>query len=125
MHQIVNRAPFAQEFRVAHDIELCPMPIIPLNGFRDAFAGFDRHGAFVDDHAVIGENIRDLAGNFFDKAKIDISVGLRRSGHRNEDDLRFINAFANAIAEMQAPRGNVAMHDFFEAGLVNGDSTGL
>ena len=63
------------------------MPVIALDRFRDAFASFHRYCALIDDDPIIGENVRDFAGNFFDKTKIDISIRLGRRWYRDEDDL--------------------------------------
>src|SRR2546423_13425161 len=102
----MNGAAFAQKFRITDDVELRPVAIVALNRFRHALAGFHRDGALVDNHAIVGQNIGDLAGDSFDKAKIDISVRLGRSWHCDENDLRFVLAFAYSDADLYTAHGN-------------------
>src|SRR5439155_16446303 len=125
MHQIVNGAALAQKFRITNYVEFRAAPIVTLDGFADALAGFDRNSTFIDDYPIIAQNISDLSRDFFDEAKIDIAVRLGRCRHRDENDLRLIDAFANATAEMQPMGGHIAMDDFFQARLVNWNSAGL
>ena len=83
----MNGAALAQELRIADHVKLRAVPIVALDCFRDAFASFHRHRALIDDDPIIGEDVGDLAGNFFDKAKINISICLRRRWHGDEDDV--------------------------------------
>src|SRR2546423_7154272 len=121
----MNGAAFAEEFRITDHVELRFAAIVALDRFSHTLAGFHRDGALIDDDSIVGQNIGDLARDFFDKAKIDISVGLGRSGHRDENDLRLVYAFANAAAEMQTVRGNIAMNDFLQTRFVNWNAAGL
>src|SRR6266576_675903 len=124
MHQIVNGAAFAQKFRIADDVELRAVTIITLNRLGHFFTGFYRHRALIDDHAIISEDAGDLARDFFDEAQVDAAVALRWSRHRNENDLRVIDAFFNTIAEAQPMGGDVAVNQFFQTGFVDGDPAG-
>src|SRR5205823_8785824 len=87
MHQIVDRTAFAQEFRITDHVELRAVTIITLNRFGHFFAGLYWHGAFIDDHAVIGEDAGDLARDFFDETQIDTAIALGGSRHGNKNDL--------------------------------------
>ena len=50
------------------------MPIVALDCLGDALASFHGDGALIDDNPIISEDVGDFARNFFDKAKIDISI---------------------------------------------------
>ena len=71
------------------------------------------------------EDAGDLAGDALDVGEIDAAIGLRRRGHGDEDDLRMIDAVLDGIGEAQALGGDVAVHEVFEAGLVDRDLAGL
>ena len=60
-HQVSHRAAFAQELRIADDVELRAVLVVAFDRLRDFFAGLHRHGALVDDHAIIGQDAGDLA----------------------------------------------------------------
>src|SRR5205807_4653751 len=122
MHQVANGAAFAQKFRIADHVELRAAAVIALNRFGNAFAGFHRNGALVDNDTIVGQDIGNLARDLFDEAKIDFAIGLGRRGHGDEDDLGLIDAFADAIAKVQAMRGDVSMNDFLQARFVNGNT---
>ena len=83
----MNSAALPQKLRITDNVELCTVPVVALDRFRDAFASFHRHCALIDNHPIISEDVGDFARNFFDKAKIDISIWLWRRWHRDEDDL--------------------------------------
>ena len=119
VHQVGHGAAFAQEFRIAHDVEFGAVSVVALDRFGDFFAGFHRHGALIDDDAIIGQDAGDFARDFFDETEIDAAVGLLRRRHGDEDDLRVVDAFLDAAGEAQALRGNIAMDDFFQARLVD------
>ena len=95
------------------------MFVVAFDRFGDFLAGFHRHGAFIDDHPIIGQNASDLACDLLDVAKIDISIWLLRRGDGDKDDLRIINAFLNAAAKPQPVCRDISMDDFFEARLVD------
>ena len=44
---------------------------------------------------------------------------MLRRRHGDEDDLRVIDAFLDAVSKAESLRGNVAMHDFLQSRLVN------
>src|SRR5436305_13781221 len=124
MHQIVDSTAFAQEFRITNNVKFRAASIIAFNRFGYFFASFYRHRTLIDDDPVIGENAGDLARDFFDEAKVNAAVALRWSRHRNENDLRVIDAFFNTTAETQPVRGDVAMNQFFQTGFVDRDTAG-
>src|SRR5438874_2134041 len=70
----MNGAAFAEEFRITDHVELRFAAIVALDRFSHTLAGFHRDGALIDNHAIVGQNIGDLAGDFFDKAKIEMSI---------------------------------------------------
>ena len=110
MHQIVNGAAFAQKFRITDDVELRAVTIITLDRFGHFFPGLYRHGALIDDDAVIGQDTSNFARDFFDKAQVYAAVGMRRGGHRNENNLRVINPFLDAFGKAESVRGDIAMN---------------
>ncbi len=99
--------------------------IVTFDRLRYTFTRFHRHGAFIDYHTVIGKDIRDFAGNFFDETKIDISIRLLWGGHGNKNDLRIIDAFPNTPTELQPVGRHIAMNNFLEARLENWDAASL
>src|SRR5438067_1370768 len=125
LHQVGHRAAFAQEFRIADDIELGPVSVVTLDRFAHLLAGFHRHRAFVHDHAITGQDIGDIARDFLDEAEIYATVRLRRRRHGDENDLRIIHAFPGTGAETQPVRGHIPVDDFLEARLVDRDFPGL
>src|SRR6476660_2821555 len=124
MHQIVDSTAFAQEFRITNNIKFRAMTIIAFNRFGHFFASFYRHCALIDDDPVIGENAGDLARDFLDETQVDAAIALRWSRHRNENDLRVIDAFFNTTAETQPLGGDAAMTQFYQTGLVNPHTAG-
>ncbi len=119
LHQIGHRAAFAQEFRIAHDVELGPVFVVALDRVRDLLAGLHRHGALVDDDAIVRQHAGDLARDFLDETQIDAAIGVLRRGHGDENDLPVSDAFLDAVGEAEPLGGDVAMHDLFQAGLVD------
>src|SRR6478672_1812136 len=124
MHQIVDSTAFAQEFRITDNVKLRAVAIITFDRFGYFFASFYRHRALIDDNPVIGENAGDLARDFFDETQVDAAVALRWSRHRNENDLRAIDAFFNTTAEAQPVGGDVAVNQFFQTRFVDRHSAG-
>ena len=53
------------------------------------------------------------------KLRSTLPSRLRRSRHGDENDLRVIDAFLNAAAETQPLGGDIAVNQFFQAGLVD------
>ena len=99
--------------------------VVASDGVGDLFAGLDRYGAFVDDDPIFLEHLGDLASNFLDEGEIHAAVGLGWRRHRNENNLRMIDAVFDAVRKAQSAGGNIAMNDFFQAGFVNRDLPAL
>ena len=125
LHQIFDGETFAEEFGVAHHVELHLGLAVALDGFGHLVAGAHGHGALVHDDLVARHGGGDVAGHDLDETQIDGAVGLRRGGHGDEDDVGVLDAFAGAGGETEAPGGDVALDHFFEARLVDGDAAGL
>src|SRR4029434_3676299 len=89
--------------------------------------GLHRNGGFVDDDAVLAglEDAGDLTRDSLDVAQVDGAVRLRRRRDGDEDDLAVIDAVFDGIGEAEAPGGDVAMDQFFDARFINGDYTTL
>src|SRR4030095_3435220 len=124
MHPIVNGAGFAQKFRIADDVELRAVTIVTLDRFGHFFTGLYRHGALIDDDAVIGQDTSNFARDFFDKAQVYAPVGMRRRGYRDENNLRVINPFLDAFGKPESVCGDIAMNQFFQTGFVDRDPAG-
>ena len=99
LHQIGYRAAFAQKFGITDHVEVRAMAVIPLDRFGHFFAGFHRHCALVDNHAVIGQDPRDFTSDFLQETKIDIAIRLLRSRNGDKDDLRILHALLYAAGE--------------------------
>src|SRR5205085_8420490 len=125
MHQIVNRAAFAQKLWIAHNVELCAATIVTLDRLGNAFSGFNRNRALVDDHSVVIQDVSNFTRDFLDEAEIDFTIWLRRRRNGDENDLRILDSFARAAAKAQPMRRHVAMNDFLKPGFVNRDAAGL
>ena len=121
LHQVWHGAAFTQELGIADDIKLRTAFVVAADRFGDLLAGFHRHGALIHNHAVLTglEDGGDFAGDFLDVGKIDAAISLGRSRHSNENNIRAIHAFFGAGGEMQALRGDIAVDQFLEAGLVD------
>src|SRR6187397_766767 len=76
IHQICDRAAFAQELGIADDIELRAMAIVALDRLGDFFARLYRHGALVHDHAIVFQDPGNFARDFFDEAQINATIRL-------------------------------------------------
>jgi hypothetical protein len=124
LHQIRDRAAFAEKFRIADHVELGAVPVVTLDRLAHFLAGLHRDGALVHDHAIARQNVGNFSRDFLNEAKIDTAVRLLRSGHGDEDDLRIVDAVLDAAGETEPLRGNVPVNDFFEAGLVDGNFAG-
>lgn len=125
LHQILDREPLAQEFRVADHVEFHLRFAVALDRLGHLVAGADRHGAFVHDNLVAGHGCRDLPGHGLDKAQIDRAVRLRRRGHGDEDHVGILDAVLGGGGKAEAAGGDVVLHQFGEARLVNGQAAGL
>ncbi len=119
IHEVGDGASFPEKFRIADDVKIDAGLVVSSDRFRDLFAGLNRHGALVDDDSIFLENLGDLARNSFDVGEVHAAVGLRRRGNRDENNLGMLNAIFDAVRKAQPARGNVAMNDFLQAGLVN------
>src|SRR5262249_30779353 len=121
----MNGTTFAQELRIAHHIEFRATAIVALDCFCHPLAGFDRNRALIDDDTIIGQDIGDFTRDLFDKAEIDISIWLRRSGDRYENDLGLVYSFTNAAAKMQSVGRHIAVNDFLKPWFVDRNSSGF
>src|SRR5262249_45164043 len=104
LHQVGYGTAFTENFRIGHHVEVCAMAVVPFFRFSDLLWGFYGNGAFVNNHAVIGQNPRDFTSDFLHKAKIDIAIGLLRSRNGDKDDLRILYALLYAPGETQSMR---------------------
>jgi hypothetical protein len=125
-HQIGHGAAFPEELWVADHVEAC-FAVVAFDGGFDCFAGLDWDGAFIDDDAVFAfaENACDLAGDAFDVGEIDAAIDLGWSRDSDENDLGMIDAVLDGVGKPEAFCRNVAMDEFLEAGLIDGDLAGL
>src|SRR5581483_9821196 len=122
LHQVLDGEAFAQELRVAYDIEFDFGFAIALDGFGDFIARFDRDGAFVDNDFITGHGGSDLARNLLDEAQVDGTILQGRSWHRDENHVRVLNPLRGAGGEPEPPVGSVLFDQLLEAGFVNGDA---
>src|SRR5450432_3697243 len=120
LHQVGDRAAFAQELRIAHDIKFSAVPVIALDRLANLFAGFDWHCALVHDHAIACHDAGNLPRDLFDKAEIDAAVRLLRSRHGDKDNLRVLDAVLNAAGKTKPVCRNISLNDFFQSGFVDG-----
>ncbi len=118
-HQVFDSKAFAQKLRVADHIEIHARFAVTLDGLGHLIAGLHRHGAFVHHDLVAGQDGGDFAGDLFDKAQIHRTVGQRRGGHGDEDDVRFFDALGRAGGKAQAACRHVFLHQLFKTRLVN------
>src|SRR5207247_6663656 len=98
------RTAYAQKFGVADHIEVSAMAVLSFNRFGHFLARFHGHCALVNYHTIISQNSGDFSRNFFKKTQIDIAIGLLRSRHGDEDDLRAVDSLLNAAGERQLTR---------------------
>ena len=127
MHQIVDRAAFAQKLRVAHDVENRTGTPVSFDRLADLVPRLDGHGALVDDYTI---RIRlehgcDFPRHALDVAQVDAAIRLRRGRHRDEHDLGVIDAVLYAMGKTQAAGSHIAQHEFLEARLVYGNAPRL
>ncbi len=120
-HQVGHSAAFAEEFRIADDVELDAGFAVAADGVGDFFPGFNRDRAFIDNHAVFGHDLGDAAGDFFDIDQIDAAVFLGRGGDGDEDDLGSGNGVLDGGSEGKASGLDVFADQFLETGFVDGD----
>ncbi len=123
-HQVLDRGTFAQEFGIAHHINV-RAGIAAADGLGHFFTGLDRDGAFVHDDAVFLDVDGDFAGDAFDKAQIDAAVGLRRGWNGDEDHLGSGDGLADGGRKGEPARRHVLFHQFFQARFVDGDEAVL
>src|SRR6266516_6376466 len=124
-HQIRYRTAFAQKFGVADHIEVSAMAVVSFNRFGHFLARFYGHCALVNDHTIISQNSGDFSRNFFKKTQIDIAIGLLRSRHGDEDDLRVVYSLLNAAGETQPTRRDVTVNNLFKSRFINRHLAGL
>ena len=67
------------------------------------------------------QNPGDLAGHALDVGEVHAAIGLRRSRHRDEDDLRVIEPVFDGIREAQPLGRDVAMHEILKPRLIDRD----
>src|SRR5271165_2640901 len=119
IHEVGDSASFPEKFRIADHIKINACLVISPDRLRHLFPGLDRNGALVDDDAIFLEYLGDLARNSFDVGEVHAAVWLRWSGDSNENNLGMLNAIFDAVRKTQPARGNVAMNDFVQPGLVD------
>ena len=124
-HQIRYCTAFAQKFGVADHIEVSAMAVVSFDRFGHFLARFHGHCALVNYHTIISQNSRDFSRNFFKKTQIDIAIGLLRSRHGDEDDLRVVYSLLNAAGETQPTRRDVTVNNLFKPRFINWDLAGL
>ena len=126
LHEVGDRASFAQELRVADHVEFGPGLVVAPDRIRDLFAGSHGDGAFIHDDAVLAgfEDGGDFAGDFFDVGQVHAAVGLGRGGDGDEHDLRVVHPLLGARRKLQPLRGDVLVDQLFEARFVDGDFAG-
>ena len=98
-HEIIDRKTFAEEFRIADDIEFYAGLAITFDRLGDFVAGLDRDSAFIDHDLVTGHGLGDFASDLFDETQIDGAIGQRGGGDRDKNDIRFLNAFRSGSGE--------------------------
>ena len=121
LHEIRHSATLPEKFRIAYDIELGTSLVVTANRFSDFFPGFNRHRAFIDDHAILTglENGRNLTGDLLNVGKINAAIGLGRRGHSNKYDIGIVHALLRAGSEMQTLGGHVAVDQFLQTWFIN------
>ena len=126
LHQIRHRTAFAKELGIRHNVERRVL-IIPLNRCGDPLAGLHGDGRFIHNHTILAglERRGDLAGHAFNERHVHRAVRLRRCGHCDENHLRCVHSFVNAVGETEASGGNISSHEFLEPRLVNRDFSRL
>src|SRR5665213_2919378 len=125
VHQIADGKTFAQKFGIADHVKFRLRRAITLDGLGNFFAGLDRHRAFVHDDFVFRHGGGDVARDALNIAQVHRAVGLRRRGHGDENDLGILHAFSRAVREGKPSDGDIFLDEFFQAGFVNGNATGL
>ena len=111
---------FAQELGVGGDVEIDVRAGILGHGPLELFRGVHRHGAFLDEQAVAGHVLGDLAADLFDVGHVGLAPIARRGADGDEDDLGERGAFLDGRRELQPAGGDVAVNHFFEPRLVDG-----
>src|SRR5438552_18320153 len=71
LHQVLNREAFAQELRVADNVEIHSRLAISLDSFGHLIACFYRDGALIDHDLVARQSAGNLPGHLLDKAQIN------------------------------------------------------
>ena len=125
MQQVANRTTFPEEFRITDDIKFDFLLVVPFDGLRNFFAGFDRHGGFIHDDFVLGHCTGHFPGHALDKRHVDRTIRFRRSRHSNENYLGVSYAIRNLSGKAQLAARDVFLHQLFKSWLVNRDAATL
>lgn len=124
LHEILDGETFAEKFGIADNVEFDLCLAVAGDGFGDFLAGLDGDGAFIDDDFVAAHACSDVAGDAFDEGEVDGAVRLRRCGDADKNDVGIFDAFLGGSGERESAGFDIAFDQFFEAGLVDGDSAG-
>ena len=92
---------------------------LAANDLPNLFRRTDRHGALVDDHAVAGHRLRDLAGDAEHVPEVGGTVLTLRRADGDEHDLRRPHRLGQLGGERQPAFELVAFDQFLQARFVD------
>ena len=121
-HEVPDRTPLAEEFRVARHVEI-QLRARMTHDLRDPTSGPDWNRRFGHDDRIPGQRPRDLLGCSVDVADIGMPVPAPGWG-TDRDEHRFDASHSRGqiVAEAQPPRRDVVGDQPIQARLVDGNT---
>ena len=118
-HEIIDRGPFAQKFRVGGDVKFGLW--IGLRNHRLNLAvGAHRNGGFGDDHGVAGHAHGHFGGGGHDISQVSMPIAAPGwCAHGNENCTCTINRGRQIICKGQPASRHILCHQRIKARLVN------
>ena len=128
LHEVFDGGAFFEELGVRDHAEGDALaPFCQLVGYGGPYlvAGADGDGGFVDDEFVAGHAAGDVARGREHVFQVCRAVFIGRRADGNELQLPEGDGFVDVGGEPEPAGGDVAGDDLIEAGLVDGDATGI